>query len=57
MTTNKKAARAGTHTASKALFDSRNHTGTDPLVGWFNLAKSSRINRQQKRGWQRGARK
>lgn len=36
--------------------DSRNHTGTDPLIGWFNLAKPSR-NRQQKRGWQRGARK
>ena len=36
--------------------DSRNHTATDPLIGWFNLAKPSR-NRQQKRGWQRGARK
>lgn len=36
--------------------DSHNHTGTDPLIGWFNLAKPSR-NRQQKRGWQRGARK
>jgi hypothetical protein len=36
--------------------DSRNHTGADPLAGWFSLAKSSRINRQQKRGWQRGRR-
>ena len=36
--------------------DSHNHTGTDPLIGWFNVAKPSR-NRQQKRGWQRGARK
>jgi len=36
---------------------SRNHTGQDPLIGWFSHTKSSRINRQQKRGWQRGARK
>ena len=36
--------------------DSRNHTESDPLIGWFNPAKPSR-NRQQKRGWQRGARK
>ena len=36
--------------------DSHTPTGTDPLIGWFNLAKPSR-NRQQKRGWQRGARK
>ena len=36
--------------------DSRNHTAPDPLTGWFNLAKPSR-NRQQKLGWQRGARK
>lgn len=54
MKTNKKAARAGTRTASDTAFDSRHHTGTDPLAGWFNLAKSSRINRQKKRGWQRG---
>lgn len=32
---------------------SRNHTATDPLLDWFDLAKPSR-NRQQKRGWQRG---
>jgi hypothetical protein len=31
-------------------------TSTDPLIGWFNLAKPSRT-RQQKRGWQRGARR
>lgn len=36
--------------------DSRNSTGSDPLLGRFNLAKPSR-NRQQKRGWQRGVRK
>ncbi len=36
--------------------DSRNSTATDPLIGWFNLSKPSR-NHQQKRGWQRGARK
>jgi hypothetical protein len=57
MTTKKKAAWAGTRTASNTAFDSRNYTAsTDPLVGWFNLVKPSR-NRQMKRGWQRGGRK
>jgi hypothetical protein len=36
--------------------DSRNHTGSDPLTGWFNFAEPSR-NRQQKRGLQKGGRK
>jgi len=31
--------------------------GQDPLLGWFSLAKSSRINRQPKRAWRKGARK
>ena len=35
--------------------DSHNHTGTDPLIGWFNIAKPSR-SRQQKRGWKRNQR-
>lgn len=55
MTTKKKAARAGTRTASNTAFDSRNHTGSDPLIGWFNLAKPSR-SRKQKRGWKRNQR-
>jgi hypothetical protein len=44
------------HGATPKTSSSRNHTATDPLVGWFNLAKSSRIHRQQKRGWQGGRR-
>ncbi len=32
----------------------RNPTGIDTLAEWFSLAKSSRINRQQKRRWHRG---
>lgn len=59
MTTNKKAAPAGTGAASRA-FDSQNSTlPPDPLRGWFALAgnvKPSR-NRPPKRGWQRGARR
>ena len=55
MTIKKKAAWAGTRTASNTAFDSRNHTGSDPLIGWFNLAKPSR-NRQTKRGWKRNQR-
>ena len=35
--------------------DSPNHTGSDPLIGWFNIAKPSR-SRQQKRGWKRNQR-
>ena len=55
MTIKKKAAWAGTRTASNTAFDSRNHTAPDPLMGWFELAKPSR-NRQQKRGWKRNQR-
>jgi hypothetical protein len=43
------------HGATPKTAGSRDHTATDPLVGWFNLARSS-INRRQKRGWQRGRR-
>jgi len=55
MTKNNKG-RAPVQDATPKTTDSRNRTVTDPLIGWFNLAKPSR-NRQQKRGWQRGARK
>ena len=55
MVDKKKPHTAGTGTASNTAFDSRNHTGSDPLIGWFNLAKPSR-NRQQKRGWKRNQR-
>ena len=34
--------------ATPKTTDSCNHTGSDPLIGWFNLAKPSR-NRQKKR--------
>jgi hypothetical protein len=56
MTKNNKG-RAPVQDATPKTADSINHTGTYPLAGWFSLAKSSRANRQQKRGWQRGARK
>ena len=56
MADKKKAAQvAGTSTASKTTFDSRHSTGSDPLLGWFNLAKPSR-DRQQKRSWERNNR-
>ncbi len=35
--------------AAQKTSDNHNYTGQDPLQGWFNLAKSNRINRQQKR--------
>ena len=34
-------------------FDARHSTVTDPLTGWFGLAKESLLKRRQKRGWQR----
>ena len=35
--------------AAQKTSDNHNCTGQGPLQGWFNLAKSNRINRQQKR--------
>jgi hypothetical protein len=55
MTKNNKG-RAPSQDATPKAADNRNHTKTDPLIGWFNLAKPSR-DRQQKRGWQKGGRK
>ena len=56
MTQNNKGRDRLVSGATPKTSDSRNHTGQDPLIGWFNLAKHSR-NRLQKRGWQREARK
>lgn len=53
MANDKKAAQAGTRTASNSANDKADFTAPDPLLGWFNLAKPSR-NRQQKRSWKRG---
>ena len=39
MANNKKAARAGTPTASNTALDSCNHIKFDQLTGWFNPAK------------------
>ncbi len=50
MTNQKKAAGAGTPTASNTAFDSRTHTGSDPLIGWFNIAKPSRSRHRKRRG-------
>jgi hypothetical protein len=56
MTKNNKGRNGGDRPTPKTT-DSRNLTGTDPLSGWFSLAKSSRITRQQKRGWQKASRR
>ena len=54
MTDNKKAAQLATGTASKNTASTANHsTPTDPLQGWYDLAKPSR-ERQQKTAWKRG---
>jgi hypothetical protein len=55
MTKNNKGRAPGKDATPKTT-DSRNHTATDLLSGWSTLAKPSR-NRQQRREWQRGARK
>jgi hypothetical protein len=47
--------RAGQKAPTKT--DTSDHTAIDPLIGCFGLAKSSRIDRQKKRGWQNGGRR
>jgi len=54
--TTKTKGRAGEHQATPKTTDSRKNSTPDPLIGWFNLAKPSRA-RQQKRGWQKGAKR
>jgi hypothetical protein len=59
MTDKKKPHTAGTGTASKTTFDSRNFIKSDPLLGWLSLGasvKQSRNERQKKRGWKRDSR-
>ena len=59
MTDKKKPHTAGTGTASKTTFDSRNSTKSDSLLGWHSLGanvKQSLNERQQKRAWKRTAR-
>ncbi len=53
--TTKTKGRAGWHQATPKTTDSQKHSTPDPLIGWFNFANPSR-NRNQKRGWQKGAR-
>ena len=54
--TTKTKGRNGGNRATPKTSDSQNYTGTDPLIGWFNLLKPSR-KRQQKRSWKRGNQK
>lgn len=54
MTNNKKAAWAGTRTASYTAFSKHNHTAFDAILGRLDRMKPSR-SRQQKRLWQKGA--
>ena len=56
MTTKTKGRNGGDRPTQKTS-DTRNPTGIDPLAGWFSITKSSRITSQQKRRWQRGARR
>jgi hypothetical protein len=52
MTTKDKGRNGGDRPTPKTS-DIRNPTGIDPVLGWFNLGKESRIKRQSKRGWKR----
>ena len=54
MTKNNKGLN-GCDSATPKNTDGRNHTETDPLIGWFNLSKPSH-NRQKKRGRRRNER-
>lgn len=50
MTTKTKGRDGGNRDATPKLTDSHKHTATDPLVGWFNLAKPMQARQQKKRG-------
>lgn len=43
--------------AGRQTTDTGNSTNPDPVAGWYALAKPARMNRRQKRGWQKGVRK
>lgn len=49
MHTKRKAARE-TGAADEKFISRANYTETDPLIGWFSLAKSAHPARPQKRG-------
>lgn len=49
--TTKNKGRDGMNRAAQKHTDARHPTGTDPVLGWFNLAKESRKFRKQKSGW------
>jgi hypothetical protein len=51
--TQKNMARPFGKGAGRKNFDADNSTRSDPLTGWFSLAKYARLNRKQKRGWNR----
>ena len=53
MTDKKKPHTAGTGTASNNAFDKANSSASDPVKGWFDLAKPAR-NRQQAKAGKRG---
>jgi len=55
----KAAAVTGTETASKTTPNSTHSSIVDPQRGWFALASNVKPSRkrQQKRGWQRGAKR
>jgi hypothetical protein len=57
MHTKKKAALAGTGTASNNTIDKPHSTKSDPLQGWYSLGagvKPSRTERTVKKSWKRG---
>ncbi len=56
MATNDKGRAPGKDATPKTTTNTPKHTEPDPVLGWFNLAKESRM-RQQKRGWNKGGRK
>jgi hypothetical protein len=51
--TTKDKGRNGGDRATQKTTDSHNPTSIDPVLGWFDLGKESRINRKQKRVWKR----
>jgi hypothetical protein len=56
MNKNNKARHLGKGAGREKQPDVKDSTINDPLIGWYSLAKESRIKRQPKRAWERRSR-
>jgi hypothetical protein len=56
MTPKDKARHLGRGAGREKHPDAQDYTPSDPLIGWYSLAKQNRMARQPRRGWERRSR-